>query len=79
MTFREFVEKGLDVKITKPVSKNLETSGIIHSAGEKSIFFDKIKESDYRVAANIFASKEKVAKYLGCKVSDLVPIMTKDT
>ncbi len=76
MSFRDFVQKGLNYTITKPVSKNLEVSGIIYSAGEKSVFFDKIKESNYKVSGNVFASKQNVANYLGCEVSDLVPIMT---
>ncbi|MCX6804026.1 MAG: UbiD family decarboxylase [Candidatus Diapherotrites archaeon] len=76
MTFREFVKK-TDYVIKKPVSKHLEASGIIHSAGEKSIMFEIIKESKYKVAANIFASKKKVADYLGCEVKDLVPVMTR--
>ncbi|MFA6319833.1 MAG: UbiD family decarboxylase, partial [archaeon] len=74
MSFREFVEK-TDYTITKPVSKNLEASGIIFSASDKSIMFENIKESKNKVAANVFASKEKVAKYFGCNVSDLVPLM----
>jgi len=76
MTFREFVKK-TDYTIKKVVSKNLEASGIIHSAGDKSITFEKIKESKYKVVANAFASKQKVANYLGCGVKDLVPVMTK--
>lgn len=76
MSFREFVQK-TDYTIKKPVSKNLEVSGIIYSAGDKSIMFESIKESQNKIAANVFASKEKVAKYLGCEVKDLVPIMTK--
>ena len=76
MSFREFVAKS-DYVITKPVSKKLEASGIIYSAGDKSIMFEKIKESQNKVAANVFASKDKVAKYLGCEVKDLVPIMIK--
>lgn len=76
MSFREFVEK-TDYVIKKPVSKNLEASGIIYSAGDKSIIFENIKESKNKIAANVFASKEKVAKYLSCEVKDLVPIMTK--
>ena len=74
MSFREFVEK-TDYTITKPVSKNLEASGIIFSASDKSIMFGNIKESKNKVVANVFASKEKVAKYFGCNVSDLVPLM----
>jgi len=76
MSFRDFVKK-TDCTIDKPVSKNLEASGIIYSAGDKSITFNKIKESKYKVAANVFASKDKVAKYLGCEVKDLVPLMMK--
>ncbi|MEI7961792.1 MAG: UbiD family decarboxylase, partial [archaeon] len=76
MGFREFVKEN-DYTIKKPVSKKLEASGITHSAGESSIMFDKIKESKYKVVANVFASKQKVAKYLGCQVKDLVPVMTK--
>ncbi|MDD3083565.1 MAG: UbiD family decarboxylase [Candidatus ainarchaeum sp.] len=77
MSFREFVEKSTDIKISKNVSKNLEASGIIYSAGEKSILFEKIIESENRVVANVFASKERVAKYLNCEVKELVPKMIK--
>jgi len=76
MSFRDFVKK-TDYIVDKPVSKNLEASGIIYSAGDKSIMFNKIKESQNKVTANVFASKEKVAKYLGCEVKDLVPKMIK--
>lgn len=76
MSFRDFVKK-TDYTIDKPVSKNFEMSGIIHSAGDKSITFNKVKESTYKVAANVFASKDKVAKYLGCEVKDLIPLMVK--
>ncbi len=76
MSFREFVAK-TDYTITKPVSKNLEASGIIYSCSDKSIMFENIKESKTKIAANVFASKEKVAKYFNCQVSDLVPMMIK--
>jgi UbiD family decarboxylase len=76
MSFRDFVTK-TDYVINKPVSKNLEASGIIYSAGDKSILFNKIKESNYKVAANVFASKTKLAQYLKCEVKDLVPKMIK--
>lgn len=76
MSFREFVAK-TDYTIIKPVSKNLEASGIIFSSADKSIMFENIKESNNKVAANVFASKEKVAKYFGCEVKELVPKMIK--
>jgi len=75
MSIREFVESNAEVKISKEVSKNLEISGIVHSAGDEMILFDKVKESENRVVVNVFASKDKVAKYLGCEIKDLVPKM----
>lgn len=74
MRFREFVAQ-TDYTITKPVSKILEASGIIYSVGEKSVMFENIKENENRVAANVFASKSKVAKYLNCEPKELVPKM----
>ncbi len=74
MSFREFVENDEDmIKIDKPVSKKLTISGIIHEAGEKSVLLSKVKESEFRVAGNVFASKERAGKYLGCKTEELIP------
>ncbi len=75
MSFRDFVENEVDKKIKKEVSKNLEISGIVHSTGDEMILFENIKESENKVVVNVFASKEKVAKYLGCEVKELVPKM----
>ena len=75
MSFREFVENNAEIKITKEVSKNLEISGIVHSAGDEMILFENVKESKNRVAVNVFASKDKVANYLGCEIKDLVSKM----
>ncbi len=75
MTLREFVENNAEIRITKEVSKNLELSGIVHSTKDEMILFENVKENENRVAVNVFASKEKVAKYLKCKVKDLVPKM----
>lgn len=69
------MEKENDVKISKKVSKNLEISGIIHSTDDKMLLFENVKESKNKVVANVFASKAKVAKYLGCEIKDLVPKM----
>ena len=74
MSFREFAEKP-DLKIAKGVSKNLEISGIVHSTDDRSILFENVKEAENRVAVNVFASKDKVAAYLGCEAKDLVPKM----
>jgi len=75
MSIREFIKNNAEIKITKKVSKNLEISGIVHSAGDEMILFENVAESENRVAVNVFASKQKVANYLGCEIKDLVPKM----
>jgi len=77
MSFRTHLEKlkGLQ-KIKTPVSKRLEASAIINELNDKPVLFEKIKESEFKVAGNIFPTKQAVADYLGCKVSDLIPKIT---
>jgi UbiD family decarboxylase len=79
MGFRDFVEKaqkqGKLVRIRKPVSKKLEASGILAALQEKPVLFDKIKESNFRVAGNLCTSKEAFADYLGIKPAGLVSKM----
>ena len=58
MNFRSFLEKldrdGQLVKVKKPVSKKLETSGILNALSEQPVLFEKIKESNFKVAGNIY-------------------------
>ena len=78
MSFREHVEKLENLnKIQKPVSKKLEASAIINELVDKPVLFEKIKESEFKVAGNIFPTKQTIADYLGCKVSELIPTITK--
>jgi len=78
MSFREQVEKLENLnKIQKPVSKKLEASAIINELVDKPVLFEKIKESEFKVAGNIFPTKQTIADYLNCKVSELIPTITK--
>ena len=76
MGFREFLEKMEKITISKPVSKKLEASAILDMLGEQAVLFEDIRDSDFRVAGNIFTGKQRTADYLGCKVSDLIPTLT---
>lgn len=77
MSFRSNLEglKGINA-VKKPVSKKLEASAIINEFNDKPVLFEKIKESDFKVGANIFPTKQAIADYLGCKVSELIPTIT---
>ncbi|MFH0954599.1 MAG: UbiD family decarboxylase [Candidatus Micrarchaeota archaeon] len=81
MSFKSQLEKleknGKLLKIQKPVSKKLEASAILNQIEPQAVLFEKIAESEFRVAANIFPTKQSIADYLNCKVSELIPTITK--
>lgn len=81
MSFRRFVDvmekKGKLVKISKQASKRLEVSAILAELNDKPALFEKIRESDFRVAGNLCTSKEAFADYFGVPERDLVPMMLK--
>ncbi|MFA6530525.1 MAG: UbiD family decarboxylase [Candidatus Micrarchaeia archaeon] len=80
LSFREFVDKlretGELVELKKPVSKHLELAGVAAALDGKPIYAENIKEnSDARVAANVFSTKDLVCDYLGCTKDELIPKM----
>ena len=79
MDFRQFLMKlekeGKLVKISKPVSKELEAAAILKELDGNAVLFEKIKESKFMVAGNVFSSKELIAKNLGCKPQELIKKM----
>ena len=79
MGLQEFVRKlvennGIEI-ISKPVSKHLEISGILKALEPKPVLFRNVKEIDFEVAGNLFASKGLVAKYLGVSAGDVTKKM----
>lgn len=77
MSFRTYVGKLKELNVVKgEVSKKLEASAIINELVDQPVLFEKIKESEFKVAGNIFPTKKAVADYLGCKVSELIPTIS---
>ena len=81
MSFREFLEKlekeGKLIKIKKPVSKDLEAAAILKKLDGKAVLFENIKESEFRVAGNVFSSKGLIASYFNVEQSELIKLMIK--
>ena len=77
MTFRDHILKlekeGRITKISKPVSRRLEASGILKALDGKPVLLEKMKESEFRVAGSLFPSKETIADYFGIKPAGLIP------
>jgi UbiD family decarboxylase len=81
MGFREYLEKiekkGDLQKVNVEVSKRLEISGILKEIEPTQVIFNNIKESDFRIAGNMFCTKDVVAKYFGVDTVDLIPKLSK--
>jgi len=81
MGFREYLEKidkeGNLRKVEIEVSKKLEISGILKEIEPTQVLFNKVKESEFRVAGNMFCTKDVIASYFGVTPADLIPMLSK--
>jgi len=81
MGFREYLEKideeGLLKRVDVEVSKKLEISGILKEIEPTQVIFNNVKESEFRVAGNMFCTKDVIADYLGVTPADLIPMLSK--
>ena len=63
--------------ITREISKNLEIAGVLKTLEPKPVLFEKVKESEFRVAGNLFCNKKQVADYFGIQPEEIIPTLTK--
>ncbi|HML02780.1 MAG TPA: UbiD family decarboxylase, partial [Candidatus Bathyarchaeia archaeon] len=74
---RKIEGKGILQKIDVKVSKRLEISGILKEVEPTPILFNNVKESEFRVAGNMFCTKDVIAEYFGVTPADLIPMLSK--
>jgi UbiD family decarboxylase len=76
MNFRQFVDhldkSGKLVKIKKPVSVRYEIAAIMKELDGKPILFENVKESKYKVVANVCSTRDLVADGIDMKKSDII-------
>ncbi len=81
MNFRNFIEQlerdGELTRIKKEVSAEYEMAGIIEALGEKPVFFEKVKESDFPVVAGLVSSKERIARALNIEKTQLLGLLSR--
>jgi len=82
MDFRQYVDKlereGNLYRIRKVVSGDVEAAAVLKAAEPTPVLFESIKENKgFRVAGNVFCTKESIAKYFGITTADLIPKLTK--
>jgi len=61
--------------ISRPVSKRLEAAAILNELGNRPVLLEKVVESDFRIAGNLFGTKGSIADYFGVHPSQLIPMM----
>ena len=64
-------------RFDKKISRNLEIAGVLKALEPTPAIFENVKESEFRVAGNLFCTKEQIAGYFGIKTEDIIPTLTK--
>ncbi len=79
MLFREtvdrFDEKGILIRIKKPVDVKYEIATIIKMLNDKPIIFENVKGHNIPIVANVCSTRELVSIGLNKKKDDLLPAM----
>jgi hypothetical protein len=61
ISFRDFIERLRSgkklVELKKPVSKNLEIAGLMHSLDGRPVYVQKVMDSDFPAAGNLFSTR----------------------
>ena len=70
-------EQGKITTIRKEISKNLEIAGVLKGLEPRPVLFEKVKESEFRVAGNLFCNKMQIADYFGIQTEQMIPFLTK--
>jgi UbiD family decarboxylase len=70
-------EKGKITTINKTISRNLEIAGVLKTLEPEPVLFENVKESEFRVAGNLFCNKLQVAEYFGITTEQIIPTLTK--
>ncbi|MCK5303264.1 MAG: UbiD family decarboxylase, partial [Candidatus Thorarchaeota archaeon] len=55
----------------------LEIAGVLKALEPTPALFENVKESEFRVAGNLFCTKEQIGDYFGIKTEDIIPTLTK--
>ena len=64
-------------KFNKKISRTLEIAGVLKALEPTPAIFERVKESEFRVAGNLFCTKEQIADYFEIKTEDIIPTLTK--
>ena len=61
--------------VQEPISKMYEIAGALKQLEPQAARFERVIESNYRVAGNLFCTKAAFAEYLGIKTAQIIPTL----
>ncbi|MFA5106370.1 MAG: UbiD family decarboxylase [Candidatus Micrarchaeia archaeon] len=76
LPFDEFVawleQDKESARVGEEVSENVEAASFMYHLDGKPLFFRQVGQSEFPVAANLFAKRSNIAAYLGCREGELI-------
>jgi 2,5-furandicarboxylate decarboxylase 1 len=73
---QRLIERHALIEIEAPISKQYEIAGVLKQLEPQPVLFNLVRESDFRVAGNLFCTKAVFADYFGAQPRDLIPMLS---
>ena len=81
MSLRDYLkrldQRGELVHVTAPISKTYEVAGVLKKLEPRPALFERVIESPFRVAGNLFCGKAAFADYFNMPVSGIISALTR--
>jgi UbiD family decarboxylase len=79
MTLRQYLQQLDDrrqiLHTGEPIKKTYEIAGALKQLEPRPVIFENVKESDFRVAGNLFCTKDRFASYFNIPVNQIIPTL----
>jgi 2,5-furandicarboxylate decarboxylase 1 len=69
-------QRGNLTTVKKEISKEYEIAGVLKELEPTPVLFERVKESEFRVAGNLFCTKNQIAEYFGIETEQIIPTLT---
>jgi 2,5-furandicarboxylate decarboxylase 1 len=81
MSFRNFLKSlaqdGELNTVREPISSDCEISGVLKALEPKTVLFERLIDSDFTLAGNVFPTKAAFARYFGIGPEQIIPTLTR--
>jgi 2,5-furandicarboxylate decarboxylase 1 len=79
MILEDYIKKlrknGKITTVSRSISKNLEIAGVLKTLEPEPVLFENVKESEFRVAGNLFCNKMQISDYFGITTEQIIPTL----